>query len=67
MRATDLTDLLAVVEDVRKETHSDLPAEFIREVVILEEQHGEDESAVLQALRSRLNDVAGFDVPKGGA
>lgn len=66
MRATDLTDLLAVVEEVREETHPDLPAELVRDIVVLEDQHGDDESTVLQALRSRLKDFTDSDAAEGG-
>lgn len=58
MRATDLTDLLDVVEAVRKAKHPGLPSEFMREVVLLEEEHGEDETATLQAVRERLEHFA---------
>ena len=58
MRATDLTDLLDVVEAVRQAKHPGLPQEFMREVVLLEEKHGGDETAMLQAVRERLEHFA---------
>lgn len=66
MRATDLTDLLEVVEAVRKKKHPDLPAELVRDVVLLEEKHGEDEGATLQALRERLEHFANLAGDGGG-
>lgn len=54
MRATDLDDLLKVVESVRAEHEPSLPADLVRGIVFLEEQHGEDEDAALRALREHV-------------
>lgn len=56
MRATDLTELLKVVEEVRREKHPSLPKDLIRRIVMLEDEHGDDDVAALQAIRTLITE-----------
>jgi hypothetical protein len=51
MKTSDLDALLAVVETARAELHPDLSADFLREVVLIEQRSTDDEAAALSALR----------------
>jgi hypothetical protein len=51
MKTSDLDALLAVVEAARAELHPDLNADFLREVVLIEQRSTDDEAGALSALR----------------
>lgn len=55
---TELELLLAVVDRVRMELHPDLPQEFLRKVLLIEEEMGAETGEAIKRIRSLVTDVA---------
>lgn len=57
MKKTDLSELVGVVENVRKELHPTLDADFLASVVRIEEMNPEDDDAAQRAIQQALTNV----------
>ena len=58
---TELEQLLSVVERVGDELHPDLPAEFLRGIILIEEETGSDASEAISRIRALVKDAAKAD------
>lgn len=54
MRTTDVTELIAVVEQIRSATQPGLSPTLLRAVVEAEASHPEDEHAALEIIRNAV-------------
>lgn len=59
MKASDLADLIAVVESIRAEGHPELSEELLRAVVEAEKRNPDDDEEVLRAITYALNSIEG--------
>lgn len=49
---TELQRLLTVLDEVRDELHPDLPSDFLKQVVLIEEETGEDLNEAIRRIRT---------------
>jgi len=65
---SDLHDLMSSVEEARTALHPDLDAGFVRRVVEIEHEAGEDDQAALAAIRKAVEALVGaVSVDSSGA
>jgi protein-disulfide isomerase-like protein with CxxC motif len=57
MQTTDLHDLRAAVERIRKTQHPDLDSEFLDAVILAEDANPEDDAAAIRAIQAALKVV----------
>lgn len=55
MKRTDLQDLLATVERMRRKMHPDLDGDFLRAVVQAEDTFPEDDASALNLIEEALS------------
>ena len=57
MRTTDLQDLLATVERMRRKMHPDLDRDFLQAVVQAEDTFPEDDASALNLIEAALRNA----------
>jgi hypothetical protein len=57
MRTTDLKDLTDTVETIRTALHPQLDTEFLKAVVLAEEENPEDDDEALRSIQAALKTV----------
>jgi hypothetical protein len=64
MKTTDLNDLLATIEAVRRDKHPSLRPEFLVSVVEAVQAHLDDEAEAVRKIERALNALLAMEMPR---